>query len=223
MFVSIIQKQCILPVTGSCKTSQELGKSSEIEAPQLAVPFKEAPMHADEISFGARRLQPQQEGVADAMPENPPNIPPLGSSPRSPIHGTPSDMRHKYPKKLYGTQILHRTIGSGYSSTMNGSNARQSMHAFEDTTSAGGSTYKRGGAMVTNFLQVATMDSLAGTFIGHTLWPGALARNAGPRERWDHVDEQLDSLVNKEVLGGLFVLPGMSNRLHGGVRRHLSC
>lgn len=115
-------------------------------------------------------------------------------------------MRSSHANRGVQPMFSVQTIGS---SAVSGS---QSMNAIEKTISAGGSRGSRGTG-----IPLDTLDSWAGTFIGQTLRPSALATNAGPEQRQDHLDEQLDSLVNKQVLGNLVVLPGTHNRLHGGV------
>lgn len=105
------------------------------------------------------------------------------------------------------------SVDSSYASSMHG---RQSLNIAQATTSSAGSGGNR--KTTAGFPQVATKDSLAGTFIGQTLRPqNAPPTTASSDERQDYVNDQLDSLLNKEVLGGLIVLPGLKNRLIGGV------
>lgn len=56
------------------------------------------------------------------------------------------------------------------------------------------------------------------TFDSATVWRPERPSKGADMETWkDYVDGQLDSLRCREVLGGLVLLPGLQNRIHGGM------
>ena len=58
------------------------------------------------------------------------------------------------------------------------------------------------------------------TFDNATVWRPERPEPGAPLDTWkDYLDNQLDSLAMRDVLGGLVLLPGLQNRVHGGVAR----
>ena len=55
------------------------------------------------------------------------------------------------------------------------------------------------------------------TFDNATVWRPERPSHASSLDTWkDYLDCQLDSLAMRDVLGGLVLLPGLQNRVHGG-------
>lgn len=62
-----------------------------------------------------------------------------------------------------------------------------------------------------------TKGSQATLVFTETLRPDVPRDDASMLDRKIYLDQQLDSLRETPVLGGLTFLPGLQNRLHGGV------
>lgn len=125
-----------------------------------------------------------------------------------------------YPPAPFGADASRYANGAGPQNLpeapVYGACDKESLYAKQATISTTSSGERGGASQPAGFPQLATRSSLTSMSNCQNLRPGTLPADSSMGQQQQHVNLQLDSLANKEVLGGLMVLPGEKNRRSGG-------